>query len=145
MRPTLARAPRVALQVVPWALAFALAACGSKEEPAPAPGSASAAGPARPTEQAPPPRPAAEATPAPPMPGDGALPAACDEYRATILRLAQCGDAIPPSTRDNLRAHFEQQWAGWAKLPEAEQRALAAICKSSADSVKEAASAACGW
>jgi hypothetical protein len=129
-------------------LALALAACGSKKEPPPAPGSASAAEPARGSAAAPAPAPAtpaptAEATP--PAPANSALPAECNEYRETIKRLAQCGDALPKATRDNLQSHFEQQWAGWEKLPEQEKRTLAAICKSSSDNVRVAAAAGCGW
>jgi hypothetical protein len=128
------------------ATVLALAACGSKKEPPPAPGSASAAAPAPAAKPAPPPPPSAtpEAPPAPPIAVAG-LPEACNEYRATIQRLAQCSDALPQATRDNLRTHFEQQWAGWAKLPEQDKQTLAGICKSSSDTVKEAAKAGCGW
>jgi hypothetical protein len=143
MRLTLARGVLAAASIL------ALPACGSKKEPPPAPGSASAAAPAAtpapaPTPAPPPKPPAPEAAPPAPSAG-GALPAECNEYRETIQRLAKCGDALPQSTRDNLQGHFEQQWAGWEKLPEPEKRALAAICKSSSDSVKAAAAAGCGW
>ena len=121
---------------------LALAACGSKEEPPPAPGVASATEPTPAAKPASPPRPAPEAIPAPPIAG---LPEACNEYRETIQRLARCGDAIPPATRENLQKNFGQQWAGWAKLPEPDRQTLAGICKSSSETVKEAAKDLCGW
>jgi len=139
MRPTFARSAITAA-------VLALAACGSKKEPPPAPGSASAAAPApaaAPTPAPSTPPPAPEATPA--SPPSGGLPAECVEYRETVQRLARCGDALPQATRDNLRSRFEQQWAGWEKLPEPERRTLAAICKRSAEDVKTAAAAGCGW
>jgi len=146
MRPALAHGLAVALAV-------ALAACGpsgsdgSAGKPAPGP-----APPARPEPAPPPaapPAPAApSARPAPPAAdgsASGSFPEACDEYRGTIERLSRCVDALAPQTRDSLRALFERQWAGWAKLPEQDRRALAAICKRSSDTVQEAAAAACGW
>jgi hypothetical protein len=123
--------------------ALAACGCGSKSsEPAPAPGSASAQPPPRE------PDPGAAPSPAPlpePGPASGGLPAACEDYRRTVARLAGCGDALPQATRDNLRAHFERQWTGWEKLPEPERRALEAICRDQAEIVKAAAAAACGW
>src|SRR5262245_1804089 len=121
-----------------------LAACGSSgSEKAPSPGSApgSASG-------APPPR-TAEPAPSPetlaPLPAGAGLPEECNEYRKTIERLSQCGDALPESTRDNLKTQLAQQWRGWETLPDQDKRALAGICKRSSDSVKTAAAAACSW
>jgi hypothetical protein len=150
MRRTLARGACIALSVL------ALAACGSKkenEQPAPAPGSAAAAEPARGSAEATRPVPgsaapdsaAAGSAAAPSVVPSSALPAECNEYREVVQRLASCGDALPQATRDNLQKQFEQQWAGWEKLTEQDKRTLASICKSSADSVKAAASAACHW
>jgi hypothetical protein len=145
MRPSPARGLPALVTVL------ALAACGSKKEPPPAPGSASAAEPepaAKPAAATTTPpaaeAPAAEAPAAPPIAG-GALPEACNEYRAMIQRLAQCGDALPQATRENLQKHFEQQWAGWAKLPDQDKQTLAGICKSSSATVKEAAKDICDW
>jgi hypothetical protein len=134
MRPALARSLAAALA------ACALGACGAKDAPPPMPGSASAGTDAGPpgAEQ---PAPRGIGAPA----AGGSFPEACGEYRRTIERLARCGDALPPEARDNLRALFERQWAGWEKLPEQDRRALAAICKSSSDIVRDAAAAACGW
>jgi hypothetical protein len=156
MRRTLARAARVTLSVL------ALASCGSKKEqeqaPPPAAGSAAgAAEPARGSSAAQPTQPPAAGSAVAGSAAAGsaaagsvaapssALPAECNEYRETVQRLASCGDALPPATRDNLQKQFEQQWAGWEKLPEQDRRTLASICKSSADSVKAAAAAACHW
>jgi hypothetical protein len=138
MRPSPARGLPAIVTVL------ALAACGSKEEPPPAPGAASATEPTPAAKPAPPPpsRPSPEAIPAPPIAG---LPEACNEYLETIQRLARCGDAIPPATRENLQKNFGQQWAGWAKLPEPDRQTLAGICKSSSETVKEAAKDLCGW
>lgn len=126
-------------------IAAALAACGSKSSEGAegakgsegsgaeaAPGSARAAAPAEPE------------APAPPPPA-GALPDACAAYRATVERLAGCGDALPQATRDALRTHFERQWTDWEELPEADRRLLASICQRSAETVQAAAAAACGW
>ncbi len=124
------------------AAACALAACGSSDEPRRAAGSGPAA------------RPAADAAPAPTapdaapetVPSAGDFPGACTEYREVVAKLARCGDALPASTADHLRAHFERQWAAWAKLPEHERAELAAICRSSSFTVKQAAVAAgCAW
>jgi hypothetical protein len=140
--------PALALAVAVAALAVAAAACGSEgggERPATrgsaaggssagsgaAAGSGSAAGGAAPPEAAP-------ATAA-------SFPAACGAYREAIERLARCGDTLDDATRGRLRAMFERQWAAWEKLPEPDRRALAAICESSAETVREAAAAACGW
>jgi len=146
MRRTLARGARVALSVL------ALAACGSKKEsPPPAAGSAAAAEPARGSSgasAAPTPAvgsAAAGSAAAPVVVPSSDLPAECNEYRETVQQLAGCGDALPQATRDNLQKQFERQWAGWEKLPEQDKRTLASICKSSADSVKAAAAAACRW
>lgn len=132
---------RTALSLAPAALAVALAgpACGSKEEP-PAPRPTGSAEPtpraARPDAKVPAPPPTAAT--------DGGLPGACGEYRATIERLAECGEGLPQATRDALRANFEREWAGWQQGSGA-QPELEAACKSAADNVKLAASAACGW
>jgi hypothetical protein len=141
MRPTLVRSLCLTLAVT------ASVACGSKEskEEAPPPaGSAAASGSGSGAQPAPraeaPPAPRAEAPPA----SGSALPDACNEYRATVQRLSQCG-GLPAATHDNLKARFERQWAGWEKLPDKDKATLAAICKSSADTVKAAASAACKW
>ncbi|HSK05539.1 MAG TPA: hypothetical protein VK932_30035, partial [Kofleriaceae bacterium] len=88
--------------------------------------------------------PAAGADAAAPPPAS-ALPEACGEYRQTVERLARCGDSLDAEVVARLRAMFEQQWAGWAALPEPDRRALAAVCASSSDAVKQAAAAACGW
>jgi hypothetical protein len=156
MRTAPARSLAAALAALAaLALAFAFAACGpsgsDRPDDRPAPGSAPLTRPApapRP-EPAPPPaaRPAPEAgaTRAAPPAVDGSFPEACDEYRRTVERLSGCGDALAPGARDSLRALFERQWAGWAKLPEQDRRALAAVCKRASDTVQEAAAAACGW
>ena len=132
---------RLALSLAPAALALAFAgpACGAKDEP-PAPQPAAPAGPAPPPARAP------GRTPAPPpiAAAAGKLPGACDEYRATIERLAECGDGLPLATRDALRANFEREWAGWQQGSGA-QPELEAACQRAADNVKLAASDACGW
>ena len=140
MRPTLVRSLCLPLAVI------ALAACGSKESKESKESNQSKEE-ARPPAPPAPPAPRAEAAPAPPSPppaSDSALPDACNEYRATVQRLSQCG-GLPASTHDNLKAHFERQWAGWEKLSDKDKATLDAICKSSTDSVKTAAAAACKW
>jgi hypothetical protein len=70
---------------------------------------------------------------------------ACGEYRATIERLAQCGEGLPLATRDALRANFEREWAAWEQASAAQKTSLELACKRAADNVKVAASTACGW
>jgi hypothetical protein len=143
------------------ALTSALGACGSdkdkkydkyKATPGAASGSAPAAEAPRPAAPAPAPAPApppkAEDGAAPAAadrPPGGALPNVCNEYRVAIQRLSQCGDALPKETQEALKSQFQNQWAGWEKLPDKDRSTLAAICKSSVESLKAVASKPCGW
>jgi hypothetical protein len=144
----------------------ALAACGSdkdknkldkyKASPSPTTAGSGAAPPAAapppaapPPPPAPPPKAEPEAAPAPAAgalpPPTTALPRKCNEYRAAIERLAQCGEALPKETQEALKAQFDNQWAGWHKLPDQDRDHLAGICDRAAASVKAAAGKACGW
>jgi hypothetical protein len=120
-------------------------AAGSGAAPAPA---AEAPRPAEPAQApaAPPPKAEDEAaTAAAARPPGGALPNVCNEYREVIQRLAQCGNALPKEAQEAFKAQFENQWAGWEKLPDKDRSALAAICTSSAASVRAVAAKPCGW
>lgn len=144
------------------AAAHVLPACGSDKEkkydkykatptegsaPAPAPAAVAPRAAEPPKAPAdPPPKPEGEAAPtAAARPPGGALPNVCNEYREVIQRLAQCGDALPKEEQEAFKAQFQNQWAGWEKLPDKDRSALAAICKSSAESVKAVATKPCGW
>lgn len=143
-RGTLTEGMRPALAIVVAALALAAASCGSESggERRAARGSAAGSGSAAGAGSG---SAAGGAAPAKTPATAASFPAACGAYRETIERLARCGDALDDATRGRLRAMFERQWAAWEKLPEPDRRELAAICEGSAEAVREAAAAACGW
>lgn len=162
LRPTRSLAAVLAVLAAVLVAVLALPGCGSDKEKqydkykaTPTAGSAPAPAPADPAPRAAEP-PKAPADPAPKAedgsapaaaarPPGGALPNVCNEYRAVIQRLAQCGNALPKEAQEAFKAQFENQWAGWEKLPDKDRSALAAICTSSAESVKAVAAKPCGW
>ena len=127
-------------------IAFAIIAlsvgCGSKKDPEKKLETST-----KPTEQpnpddkSQPDRAADKATPT----AGGSLPSDCGEYRALIDKLSSCGEKIPAATRDQLKKHFDTEWAAWEKTPAEGKAQLASVCKTAADNVKIAASAPCGW
>ncbi|HWO22500.1 MAG TPA: hypothetical protein VNO30_27265 [Kofleriaceae bacterium] len=140
---------------------LALAACGSDKDKSKldkykaSPSAPAGATPPAPPPPAPPPPPAE-----PPPPKDEPAPAAtaskvpppttglprmCNEYRDAIERLMQCGDALPKETQDALKEQFDNQWAGWHKLPDHDRIHLKGVCSRAAANVKLAAGKACGW
>lgn len=92
------------------------------------------------------PAPAAAPTPdkaaAPAAAGD--LPAECNEYKASIEKLASC-DKMPQQARDALKNAYDQASAGWANLPAEAKANLATACKAGADAVMQSAKSVCGW
>jgi hypothetical protein len=105
-----------------------------------------AAAPATPDQAAP----AAAGTPAaatdkaaaPAAAGD--LPAECNEYKASIDKLASC-DKMPQQARDALKQAYDQASAGWANLPAEAKANLATACKAGTDAVTTSAKQVCGW
>jgi hypothetical protein len=90
---------------------------------------------------------AAPATPdkaavAPAAAGD--LPAECNEYKASIDKLASC-DKMPQQARDALKQAYDQASAGWANLPAEAKANLATACKAGTDAVTTSAKQVCGW
>ncbi|MES1265898.1 MAG: hypothetical protein ABUU24_09665 [Variovorax sp.] len=93
------------------------------------------------------PTPAPAATPdkaaaAPAAAGD--LPAECNEYKASIDKLASC-DKMPQQARDALKQAYDQASAGWANLPAEAKANLATACKAGTDAVTTSAKQVCGW
>ena len=86
--------------------------------------------------------PADPAAAAPAAAGD--LPAECNEYKASIEKLATC-DKMPAAARDALKKAFDDASAGWAKLPADAKAALGTACKAGADAVMTSAKTTCGW
>lgn len=123
--------------------------CGSKPEPEPEPqtaaGAPAAAGSSRGAGSATGSASAQSPSLRPPGAGSAALPSECDDYRATVARLAQCGDAIPAEMREQLGAMLDREWATWANAPAQAAPDLAKLCRDAVTNVKAAASAACGW
>jgi hypothetical protein len=74
----------------------------------------------------------------------GDLPAECNDYKATIEKLAAC-DKLPQATRDALKQSYESVSAAWAQVPADQKAALGTGCKQAADAVKQSAAAVCGW
>ena len=74
----------------------------------------------------------------------GGMPAACNDYKAVIDKLASC-DKLDASTRDALRQAYAQLSAGWASLPPEAKPGVAATCKTALEAATRAAKSACGW
>jgi hypothetical protein len=96
--------------------------------------------PAAPTAAAP----AAGTAPAAPAAAAGDLPAECNEYKATIDKLATC-DKLPQQSRDALKQAYEKDSAGWASVPADGKANLATACKAATDAVNTSAKQVCGW
>ena len=84
----------------------------------------------------------APAAPAAAAAGD--LPAECNEYKATIDKLATC-DKLPQQSRDALKQAYEKDSAGWASIPADGKANLATACKAATDAVNTSAKQVCGW
>ena len=84
----------------------------------------------------------APAAPAAAAAGD--LPAECNEYKATIDKLATC-DKMPQASRDALKQAYEKDSAGWASIPADGKANLATACKAATDAVNTSAKQVCGW
>jgi hypothetical protein len=97
--------------------------------------------PAAPTAAAPA---AAGTAPAAPAAAAGDLPAECNEYKATIDKLATC-DKLPQQSRDALKQAYEKDSAGWASVPADGKANLATACKAATDAVNTSAKQVCGW
>ncbi|MDX2090631.1 MAG: hypothetical protein SFX73_22420 [Kofleriaceae bacterium] len=69
-----------------------------------------------------------------------ALPAECNEYRATIERIRTC-EALPQPTRDALAQAYQQASSGWATATPEARESLAASCRSANDAIRQSASA----
>jgi hypothetical protein len=134
-------------------LATAAAGCKKKEEAtkpadkpaepaaAPTPAPAPAPAPTEPakTEEA---KPAEGAAAAPAAGGTGI--AECDEYVAQIEKLAKC-DKMPAEAKKPLQDAADAQkasWAGAKDMPAEGKAGLATGCKTGADAVKQAMTAA---
>lgn len=79
--------------------------------------------------------------------GGGGLPAACNEYKELIGKLASC-DKLPQASRDAMKQGYDAMEQGWANLkdmPAEAQQAAEDGCKQGADALKQAAAALCGW
>jgi hypothetical protein len=74
----------------------------------------------------------------------GDLPAECNEYKASIDKLASC-DKMPQQARDALKQAYDQASAGWANLPAEAKANLATACKAGTDAVTTSAKQVCGW
>jgi hypothetical protein len=74
------------------------------------------------------------------------LPAECNDYKASIDKLASC-DKLPAASRDALKTSFEAQSKAWANVPadDAAKKTMADSCKTANDAVKTAAAKTCGW
>jgi hypothetical protein len=72
---------------------------------------------------------------------DGDLPAECNDYKAAIEKAGSC-DKLGPA-RDEMKKAFETASGAWAKLDAAGKKAAGDACKTAADAVKQAMSAAC--
>jgi len=137
--------------VAALALASSAAGCSTKrsqEGKAPVPGAAAeatvAAAPAPAPAPAPVPPPGAAP---PPASFDDSIPEGyppeCVAYASLIGRLASC-DKIA-GARDGLRAAYASIRAGWSATPADRRAEIATQCKTQADSLRNAAAAACGW
>ena len=74
------------------------------------------------------------------------LPAECNDYKASIDKLAAC-DKLPQASRDALKSSFDAQSKAWANIPadEAAKKTMVDSCKTANDAVKTAAAKICGW
>jgi hypothetical protein len=131
--------------VAALATTISLAGCKKKDEG----NAASADKPAegvKKDDKAATPTPATAGTPdkaaAPAAAGD--LPAECNEYKASIEKLASC-DKMPQQARDALKQAYDQASAGWANLPAEAKANLATACKAGTDAVTTSAKQVCGW
>ncbi|HUS27136.1 MAG TPA: hypothetical protein VMZ53_01460 [Kofleriaceae bacterium] len=73
------------------------------------------------------------------------LPQDCLDYRATVDKLASCGDKLPADVRDTLKQRFDESVQGWAKLPPEAKKSLGPACKAGVQAVEANAKAQCGW
>ncbi|HEV7556453.1 MAG TPA: hypothetical protein VGO00_13395 [Kofleriaceae bacterium] len=74
------------------------------------------------------------------------LPAECNDYKASVDKLAAC-DKLPQASRDALKTSFDAQSKAWANIPadEAAKKTMVDSCKTANDAVKTAAAKICGW
>lgn len=80
----------------------------------------------------------------PPIAG---LPAACNDYKAMIEKLAAC-EKLPQASRDMLKKTFDdtsKAWANFEKLPDDAKTALENGCKQGSEALTKTAGAVCGF
>jgi hypothetical protein len=137
------------MKLAPRFVAFALVAllgCSkapSEARPDPTPASAPAPTAAPAPIAAPPPA-AAPPVAAPVETGVPAnFPPACVAYAALIEKLKAC-DKVG-AARDGLARGYHELRAAWAMVPPDQRAAVDAQCKTQADSLRNAAAAACSW
>jgi len=74
------------------------------------------------------------------------LPTECNDYKASIEKLASC-DKLPQASRDALKQSFDTMSKSWANVPadDAGKKAMSDACKGANDGIKQAAAQVCGW
>jgi hypothetical protein len=73
------------------------------------------------------------------------LPKECLDYRATVEKLATCGDKLPADVREVLTHQFDESAKGWAKLPPDAKKTLGPACDAGRKAIETNAKAQCGW
>lgn len=85
------------------------------------------------------------AAPAPPVvKNTQGLPKECDDYKATIDRLATC-ESLSAAARETFVKGYAEAAGRWAAMPEASKATLSTACQGGVDAVVAVAKARCGW